>query len=180
MHFALLNLDDVLQPVDKEDIPDQLVERLQEEKRQEALRRKERNDAHLFGSISIYTEDCLMHHKGGDLINMERTPCFVFKVPKNGSYHDVVKIISEQMNYPPNGIRLWPFLQRNNHTFRPSRATIEPPEGRGSFLDNLNNWSIFLETIPPHLPIRPLANLDSSKLFAIIIILFSYLIYNYF
>ncbi|CAG2105168.1 unnamed protein product, partial [Medioppia subpectinata] len=60
-------INEVLQSVLEDDIPEQLIERLQEEKRQEALRRKERNEAHLFMNIHIFTEDSFMGHKGCDL-----------------------------------------------------------------------------------------------------------------
>lgn len=38
--------------MEKEDIPEQLMERLQEEKQVEAQRRKERNEAHLYMQVS--------------------------------------------------------------------------------------------------------------------------------
>lgn len=40
--------------VEKEDIPEQLMERLQEEKQVEAQRRKERNEAHLYMQVCSY------------------------------------------------------------------------------------------------------------------------------
>ena len=144
-----------MQTVTKDDIQDQLIERLQEEKRQEALRRKERNEAHLFININAYTEDSIMTHKGIDLINAERTPCFTFKVNKNGTYKEAVETIAEQMNFPVEGIRIWPFITRNNHSFRPTRVTSESELCVG-IIDNVNNCSVFVETVPPELPTKTL------------------------
>lgn len=139
----------------KDDIQEQLVERLTEEKRQEALRRKERNEAHLFISISAYTEDNIMVHKGIDLINQERTPCFTFKVNKNGTYKDAIETIAEHMKYPVSGIRLWPFITRNNHSFRPTRVVNETDFCTG-IMDSMNNSCVFVETIPPQYPHKEL------------------------
>lgn len=44
---------EVLQPVTDIDIPQQLVERLQEEKRVEAQKRKERQEAHLYMQVQV-------------------------------------------------------------------------------------------------------------------------------
>lgn len=44
---------EVLQPLTDVDIPPQLVERLQEEKRVEAQKRKERQEAHLYMQVQV-------------------------------------------------------------------------------------------------------------------------------
>ena len=43
----------VLSSVGQADIPDAIYDRLQEEKRIEAIRRKEKNEAHLFMSVKV-------------------------------------------------------------------------------------------------------------------------------
>lgn len=145
-----------MQAVNKDDIQDQLIERLQEEKRLEALRRKERNEAHLFINMSAYTEDGIMTHKGIDLINTDRTPCFSFKINKNSNYRQAIETIAEQMNYPPDGIRLWPFITRNNHSYRPVRVSENAEICNSAILDSSNNCSVFVETISPKLPLGTL------------------------
>lgn len=42
------------------DIPQQLVERLQEEKRVEAQKRKERQEAHLYMQVQVGKQDCCL------------------------------------------------------------------------------------------------------------------------
>lgn len=48
---------EVLQPMTDVDIPQQLVERLQEEKRVEAQKRKERQEAHLYMQVQVGNKD---------------------------------------------------------------------------------------------------------------------------
>lgn len=49
---------EVLQPMTDVDIPQQLVERLQEEKRVEAQKRKERQEAHLYMQVQVGNFNC--------------------------------------------------------------------------------------------------------------------------
>lgn len=53
-------LGEVLQPMTDVDIPQQLVERLQEEKRVEAQKRKERQEAHLYMQVQVGNQYCLI------------------------------------------------------------------------------------------------------------------------
>lgn len=50
---------EVLQPMTDVDIPQQLVERLQEEKRVEAQKRKERQEAHLYMQVQVGKQDAV-------------------------------------------------------------------------------------------------------------------------
>lgn len=50
---AVCRAGEVLQAVTDHDIPQQLVERLQEEKRIEAQKRKERQEAHLYMQVQV-------------------------------------------------------------------------------------------------------------------------------
>lgn len=51
---------EVLQPMTDVDIPQQLVERLQEEKRVEAQKRKERQEAHLYMQVQVGDKNCVL------------------------------------------------------------------------------------------------------------------------
>lgn len=63
------------------DIPQQLVERLQEEKRVEAQKRKERQEAHLYMQVQVGNQDCcLSASRYCDALQTPRTfgGCFTF------------------------------------------------------------------------------------------------------
>jgi ubiquitin carboxyl-terminal hydrolase 7 len=62
-------LHEVLAAVGQQDIPDAIYERLQEEKRIEAIRRKEKNEAHLFMTVKVLLEDAFYGHQGNDLFD---------------------------------------------------------------------------------------------------------------
>ncbi|XP_013784489.1 ubiquitin carboxyl-terminal hydrolase 7-like [Limulus polyphemus] len=142
---------EVLQPVAENDIPEQLVERLQEEKRQEAQRRKERNEAHLYMNVQVLTEDSFNGHQGNDLFDSERTSYRTFKVKKVATLKGLMETLSEQMNYPINMIRPWPMTLRTNQTYRPAAVDLETDINKPiiDIADNANPWMLFLETVDP-------------------------------
>lgn len=58
---------EVLQPLTDVDIPPQLVERLQEEKRVEAQKRKERQEAHLYMQVQVGSGELFSVQAGSSL-----------------------------------------------------------------------------------------------------------------
>ena len=158
-------LDEVLQTVTEDDIPEQLIERLQEEKRQEALRRKERNEAHLFMNINVFTEDSFMGHKGNDLYDTEKAIYKVFKVRKQSTLKEAVEIIGDQMKYPLSAMRIWPIISRANETMRPSSLDFESECNRQitEVCENQNPWNIFLELTEPDSDVQTLPTVDKES-----------------
>ena len=163
--FFFLPDTDVLDLVTEEDIPEQLIERLQEEKRQEALRRKERNEAHLYMNIHAFTEDSFMGHKGNDLFDPEKSSYRAFKIKRQATIKEALEIIAEQMKYPVCGIRIWPISTRANETMRPSNLDIEADANRTvtDASDNSNPWTVFLELVDPDSPTKVLPAIDKDN-----------------
>ncbi|KAF4015576.1 hypothetical protein G4228_007489 [Cervus hanglu yarkandensis] len=146
-------LSEVLQAVTDQDIPQQLVERLQEEKRIEAQKRKERQEAHLYMQVQIVAEDQFCGHQGNDMYDEEKVRYTVFKVLKNSSLSEFVQNLSQTMGFPQDQIRLWPMQARSNGTKRPAMLDNEA-DGSKTMIelsDNENPWTIFLETVDPEL-----------------------------
>ncbi|XP_074593603.1 ubiquitin-specific protease 7 isoform X2 [Brevipalpus obovatus] len=156
---------DVLEPVEASDIPEQLIERLQEEKRLENQKRKERNEAHLYMNIHVYTEDSFMGHKGNDLCDPEKAPHHVFRVKKNATMKEALELIAEQLGYPVSGIRLWPISTRTNETNRPTELDIGqfPNKAISEWAENSSPWNVFLEMIDPDSGMTELPAIDREN-----------------
>ncbi|MGH0151493.1 UNVERIFIED_CONTAM: hypothetical protein FKN15_034980 [Acipenser sinensis] len=146
-------LSEVLLPVNDVDIPQQLVERLQEEKRVEAQKRKERQEAHLYMQVQIVTEDQFCGHQGNDMYDEEKVKYTVFKVLKNSTLAEFVQSLSQTMGFPQDQIRLWPMQARSNGTKRPAMLDYEADCSKTmiELSDNENPWTIFLETVDPEM-----------------------------
>jgi ubiquitin carboxyl-terminal hydrolase 7 len=87
----------VLEPVTECDIPDTLKDRLQEEKKQEALRRKERTEAHLYMNIHVVLEDHFANHQGNDLFDPEKVPYRNFRIKKTATLMEFMEMLSETL-----------------------------------------------------------------------------------
>lgn len=94
------------------DIPTELGDRLAEEKRMEQVRRKERNEAHLYMTINVLLEDSFDGHQGNDLYDPERALFRVFKIKKMATITEMLEMLADAFKYPPEQIRPWPFSQR--------------------------------------------------------------------
>lgn len=145
-------LKDVLCPVTDNDIPEQLMQRLTDERKLEAYRRKERSEAHFYMSVNIITEDIFCGHQGEDLFEFDRSYLTRhIKILKQATYQDLLKSISHSFGYPIDQFRLWLFSQRPNSTWRPT--LLESPESVTKALidisENENPWHVWLELAPP-------------------------------
>ena len=139
-----------------------MIERLQEEKRQEAVRRKERNEAHLYMTINVYTEDSFMGHKGNDLFDADRAVFKSFKVKKLCSLQEAVEIVADQLKYPASGIRIWPIISRANETQRPASMTYETERHRpiSDVSEGISPYNVFMELIQPDSGVNTLPVID--------------------
>ncbi|XP_034946469.1 ubiquitin carboxyl-terminal hydrolase 7 isoform X3 [Chelonus insularis] len=157
-------LENVLQEVKEEDIPQELVERLQEEKRLEYIRRKERNDAHLYMTVNVLLEDSFDGHQGNDLYDPERALYRVFRIRKQATLHEFLELLSDSLKYPIEQIRIWPFSSRTNQTCRPT--LIEPEadlqKSMAACAEQANPWPVFVELVPPDSGLTSLPPFDKD------------------
>ncbi|KAL1115934.1 hypothetical protein AAG570_005429, partial [Ranatra chinensis] len=144
-------LSTVLQDVREEDIPQELIERLQEEKRLEQIRRKERSEAHLYMNVQVVLEDSFDGHQGNDLFDQERAHYRIFRTKKMQLLQEFMEQLSETLKYPVEQMRPWPFGTRTNLTYRPTMLDIEAELNRSiqDIAECNNPWNIFLEVLPP-------------------------------
>ncbi|XP_065899371.1 ubiquitin carboxyl-terminal hydrolase 7-like isoform X1 [Dysidea avara] len=142
---------DILQEVTDDDISEYLVKRFEEEKRLDSIRRKERNEAHLYFQVEVYTEAHFQGHVGTDLVIMGEAKPLCFKVSKSSNLRDFKISLAKQMGYPVDHIRMWPLEKRNNNTTRPTPIEMTDNLGKSVFdlADHRNAWPIFLEVLDP-------------------------------
>ncbi|KAJ8967839.1 hypothetical protein NQ317_016612 [Molorchus minor] len=138
-------LQNVLQEVTDADIPSELADRLAEEKRMEQVRRKERNEAHLYMTINVLLEDSFDGHQGNDLYDAERALFRVFKIKKMATIAEMLEMLADAFKYPPEQIRPWPFSQRSNQTVRPSVLDLDADLHKTVIdaAENMNPWNMY-------------------------------------
>lgn len=73
----------------------QLTDRLDEEKRLEQARRKERTEAFLYMQVNVVLEEEFQGHQGNDLFNPEKVHYRVFRVRKKATLMELMKLFEE-------------------------------------------------------------------------------------
>jgi ubiquitin carboxyl-terminal hydrolase 7 len=73
------------------------VERLQEEKRMEQIRRKERNEAHLYMSVQVLLEDSFDGHQGNDLYDPDRALYRVFRFRNQTTLQELLEQLADSL-----------------------------------------------------------------------------------
>jgi len=159
------HLSTVLENVAENIIPDTLHARLQEEKRVEVQRRKERNEAHLYMNIQVVTADHFAGHQGYDLFDMDKCPYRNFKVKKSASLLELMEMFSETLKFPVQQLRPWPLSQRSNQTFRPHPIDVDTELNKvvQDLADNENPWTVFVETVNPESGLEELPSFDKES-----------------
>lgn len=118
------SLDEILCEVTQDDIPECLKVKFSEERRIEAQRKKESNEAHLYMDVQVLTEDSFSKWSGHDLFNTKNVKPVNFKIRKNETLENATKIIAESFGYEAMQCHLWPMRKRGNGTVRPFGAGI--------------------------------------------------------
>ncbi|XP_066139547.1 ubiquitin carboxyl-terminal hydrolase 7 isoform X1 [Euwallacea fornicatus] len=157
-------LPNVLQEVTDADIPSELADRLAEEKRMEQVRRKERNEAHLYMTIQVLLEDQFDGHQGNDLYDPEHAQFRVFKIRKQATVAEMLEMLADAFKYPPEQMRPWPFSQRSNQTIRPGALDLEADLHKPVIdaAEIVNPWNIFLELLPPESGLTSLPQFEKN------------------
>lgn len=157
-------LKNVLQEVTEDDIPKELIERLQEEKRLEQIRRRERNEAHLYMAVNVLLEDSFDGHQGNDLFDCDRVIYRIFRIKKSTTLQELMEHLSEALKYPVEQIRPWPFGYRTNQTYRPTLLDLEADMHKAvlDISENQNPWVIFVECVPPDSGLTALPPFDKD------------------
>jgi ubiquitin carboxyl-terminal hydrolase 7 len=85
----------VLSEITETDIPAELSERINEEKRLEAAKRKERNEGHTYMQVNVVTEDDFAAHQLPDLFDSEKANIKPFKIRKIAHIADLEDVLAE-------------------------------------------------------------------------------------
>ncbi|XP_071107818.1 ubiquitin carboxyl-terminal hydrolase 7-like [Haliotis cracherodii] len=158
-------MSEILQPVIEVDIPETLKNRLAEERRLDAQKRKERTEAHLYMNVQVLLEDSFCGHQGNDLFDIEKVNVRNFKVKKNATLEEFLEILGDNLKYPVKQIRPWPFHSRQNQTFRPTILDIDTEIHKSihDIADNENPWYVFVETLSPESGLKELPPFDKDS-----------------
>lgn len=107
----------LLAPLRSEEIPEDLVARFVNERKDEEARRKERESAHLYCTLFVATDADIKAHSGFDLVDWPSVT--KHKLLKTMKLKDAVAEVAAKMKVPPFRMRFWNWVGRQNGTSRP-------------------------------------------------------------
>ncbi|XP_052767469.1 ubiquitin carboxyl-terminal hydrolase 7-like isoform X2 [Mya arenaria] len=156
--------DEILCSVTEDNIPTSLKDRLAEERRIEAQKRQERKEAHLYMNVQVVTEDYFYGHQGTDLFDLEKANFRNFRVKKSATLKDFLEMLAENLKYPVQQLRPWPFQARQNQTYRPTLLDIEADINKiVQDLAEEGPWTLFVETLNPESSLQRLPHFDKDS-----------------
>lgn len=112
-------IDEILMPVTDEDIPRHVSQRIEAEMIEEARKKKEREEAHLFLHIKTINLEDFEEHDGFDIADLQSTKLDVAKVAKTQTYGEYKATVAQERNLDVRQIRHWVMVHRQNKTIRP-------------------------------------------------------------
>ncbi|KAI9891263.1 MAG: hypothetical protein M1814_002953 [Vezdaea aestivalis] len=123
-------LDDVLVDVTDNDIPKHLEQRLEEERVIREIKKKEKEESHLYITVYVVTPSSFRAYEGLDLTTWESKSenpgrPKAYRVLKKTLTGDFLKLIAEDEDEDPLRLRLWIMVNRQNKTVRPDRPIEE-------------------------------------------------------
>jgi len=164
VYIQQTRLTEILSSVGEDDIPEALSNRLQEEKKLEGIKRKEKAEAYLYMNVKIILEDSFYGHQGNDLFEIEGANMLEFRVKKSSTLKEFMVMLSEEMKFPVERMRPWPLNSRTNNTLRPSLTEIEDGnKAMSEVAENQAQWIIYLEMMTPEQPGPSLPTFDKDK-----------------
>ncbi len=149
--------DSILCDVSKDDIDDDLRERLEKEQEEKERRKKEKQEAHLYTYVKIATDSDITTQVGShihfDLVDFDHADVLKLRLQKQIPFLDLKKEVEAKLGIPLDKQRYWMWATRENRTYRPSRM-IGPEEDNSRIFDlkepsggmPKNTLNLFLET----------------------------------
>jgi ubiquitin carboxyl-terminal hydrolase 7 len=148
-------LDQIILTDDQVQPPEHLPAKLAEERALAERRRKEKEEAHLYMSVHVATEQNFRSYQGVDLIpwssedpNHPAAPK-VYRLLRTMTIKDFTNHIAEQQEVDPDLIRPWIMVNRQNGTIRPDHplmwGDMTLQEAADKFSTRTSGFRVFME-----------------------------------
>ncbi|KAI1262195.1 cysteine proteinase [Xylariaceae sp. FL1019] len=126
-------LDQVLTVVEKQDSPQHLQQRLEEEAAAREAKRREKEEQHLYTIVRVITQDTFRNHSSTDLATFSDDPAslkdpgapLLYKMRKQSTMREALDTIAQDLNQDPKKVRLWAMVNRQNKTTRPDQPIMD-------------------------------------------------------
>ncbi|POR35949.1 Ubiquitin carboxyl-terminal hydrolase 21 [Tolypocladium paradoxum] len=131
VYIRQCKVDKILCPVTKEEIPQHLQQRFDEESALREARRREQKEAHLYMMAKVITDDTFRQYGGTDLCTFDASPEAdaaaprSYRVRRAMTMEEFVNQVAADMGQDPRKVRLWLMVNRQNKTIRPDQPIMD-------------------------------------------------------
>ncbi|KAL8284094.1 hypothetical protein RQP46_004843 [Phenoliferia psychrophenolica] len=150
----------VLEPISTEQVPEHLRTRLERERKDAEMKRRERDEQHLYLTTKVITNETFTSHQGFDLATFDDRAASQpdlpsYRVLKSQTFLDFRAEIAEKYKYAPQDVRLWVLVNRQNKTVRPDAPvtdqdpTLTMEAVRDKMASRQHDLKLYLEYIDP-------------------------------
>lgn len=131
------------------------AKQLNEERAAIERKRREREEQHLYLPVGVVTEDNFKTHQGFDLVNWDADPSSesapqAHRILRTSTVSDFARSLAESKKLPPEQVRLWVMVNRQNKTTRPDQPLVDPnmtiDEAYNKFGSRDKSFRLWLET----------------------------------
>ena len=125
---------EILSPITQQDIPQHVVQRVEEERLETIRKRREKEEMHLFISIKIIDLNTFRHHEGIDLASFDpqdkeaQEYVKAYRVRRDLTWLGLYQHVAEAYFVGRDHIRLWHLVNRQNKTIRPDVPIPADPQ----------------------------------------------------
>lgn len=113
------DMDEILKPLTKEDIPEHLQRRLDQERADIETKNMQRLESNLHFNARVMSDADFKTHDGFDLMDPHSAKVgTIFKVRKAHSFAAFKHEVAEAFGIPEEEVRLWTLVKRQNDTIR--------------------------------------------------------------
>lgn len=154
VYIRKAELPQVISESDLSDIPDALAQRFIDEREIENIKRKEKQDTHLFMAVTIITDEQFDGHQGPGLLDPDCVSFRSVKVRRDLTWEKFNSRISEYFGCPDSTFRIWIFKRKSIRTndsehdvWRPEpieEEDVDRPISQFNQVD-VQNFTIWLE-----------------------------------
>ena len=147
--------DDVLRTEEEVEPPSHLERKLAEERALFEKKRREKEEAHLYMTVQVATEDNFRSYQGFDIVQWNAASETLqaprsYKILKSTTLQDLTQLVAEDMQVNPDLCRPWVMVNRQNGTVRPDQPLMFPTmtveEASQKYSTKNSTFRIWMET----------------------------------
>uniref|UniRef100_A0A7S4NS50 Ubiquitin carboxyl-terminal hydrolase n=1 Tax=Paramoeba aestuarina TaxID=180227 RepID=A0A7S4NS50_9EUKA len=135
-------LEEVFSKLKEEDIPQHLVQKIEQERAEKERRQQEKREAMMYMDVQFVTEENLQKHNPEEFDLVDFTDIERERVRKEFTVEELTAYVADEKGLPAERVRLWNWISRKNNT----RRVQKPLSKNYTTFSHVKSLQVFIET----------------------------------